>query len=707
MKKIKYFICLALTCVMSFAFGGCLLSDLFTTMGLTTPRLSFDSSNNTISWLWDPDAVSYTLYDGLNPLDTFTTVEEGYELEENPVLHTLSIEPYLTEYKEYNFKIQAFISEDINKYSDVVVYLYKNPNIAKDDSYGVIINNSNLAPQNVTYSNYTLSWDPVENAGTYFVCAIHSDGEILSFSTTETQANVFDYVANGITIFRVGSNMGEGKSYFSSMVPVNTVTAENTYKQIYFFNGELHDYYINSAQELVKVLYYSFITKDTSIDVRFSPAGLIDVMGSETALTSSVIGNYVDAITETCYYDFRYEKDGSIYQYNFVFDFKGYATPTTHNDNVSVQNSANVTLNQSNLILPYYENYTFSQRQSDYDSFASDNQMILVNCSTSEELYWAIEGGATPVFTSTTSKAYTLYQNAKSVLVDIISNQMTEYEKVLSIYDNIAYNSVYDYAALTKSYPTKYKCFYLESLLEDYASTRVAVCDGYSKTFSLLCNMEGIDAYRVTGVAVTSNGEGAHAWNKVKLDDKWYVVDITWTESTLIDEDASTYYNQQVYEILGHSYFLVNDNFVLNDHYEYSNPTDRSRFTSNYGFSAFTEYFPTIYLDLEINTSADFYDYYSNTTFANPSNPSQVCDRIINTALEAQALVSHLESAGATSVEFMISSTATSAVTQAIINVMINAGFSGYELYTNEITYSSTSNTVSGFVYVFGIPSSN
>ena len=95
MKKLKYLICLALTCVMSFAFGGCILSDLFTTMGLTTPRLSFDSSNNTISWLWDPDAVSYTLYDGLNPLDTFTTVEEGYELEEDHVLHTISIEPYL------------------------------------------------------------------------------------------------------------------------------------------------------------------------------------------------------------------------------------------------------------------------------------------------------------------------------------------------------------------------------------------------------------------------------------------------------------------------------------------------------------------------------------------------------------------------------------------------------------------------------------
>ena len=375
---------------------------------------------------------------------------------------------------------------------------------------------------------------------------------------------------------------------------------------------------------------------------------------------------------------------------------------------MSVQGGVNETLNQSNLILPYYENYTFSQRESDYDGFASDNQMILVTCSTSEELYWAVEGGATPVFTSTTSKAYTLYQNAKNVLIEIISNQMTEYEKVLSIYDNIAYNSVYDYAALTKSYPTKYKCFYLESMLEEYASTRVAVCDGYSKTFSLLCNMEGIDAYRVTGVAEPSpNNFGAHAWNKVKLDDKWYVVDITWTESKLIDEDASTYFNKQVYEILGHSYFLVNDNFVLNDHFEYSNPADRSRFTSLKGFSKFTEYFPTVYLDLEINASADFFDYYSNTKFANTSNPSALCDRIINTVSEAQALVSHLESAGATSVEFMMSSTVTTAVRQSIINVMINAGFDGYELYTNEITYSSTSKTVSGFVYVFGIPSSN
>jgi hypothetical protein len=219
--------------------------------------------------------------------------------------------------------------------------------------------------------------------------------------------------------------------------------------------------------------------------------------------------------------------------------------------------------------------------------------------------------------------------------------------------------------------------------------------------------MEGIDAYRVTGMAQTSNGLGAHAWNKVKLGENWYVVDITWTESTLVDENNSTYYNKQVYEILGHSYFLVNDNFVLNDHFVYEDPEDRSRFASEYGMSSFTYYFPSVYMQIEIEDSPYFYDYYSNTKFVLSSNPSVTHDHIIQTTNEAQALVSHLSSIGAKSVEFMVPATISALTRQSIINIMINAGFEGYELYTTTLTYSSTAKTVSGNVYVFGKATSN
>ena len=56
------------------------------------------------------------------------------------------------------------------------------------------------------------------------------------------------------------------------------------------------------------------------------------------------------------------------------------------------------------------------------------------------------------------------------------------------------------------------------------------VCAGYALAFEMLCNGVGIDT-----VAVTSYD---HAWNKVRLDDSWYNVDLTWD-----DTDQVIYYD--------------------------------------------------------------------------------------------------------------------------------------------------------------------
>ena len=53
----------------------------------------------------------------------------------------------------------------------------------------------------------------------------------------------------------------------------------------------------------------------------------------------------------------------------------------------------------------------------------------------------------------------------------------------------------------------------------------VAVCNGIAKTFVVLCGIEGITAVKVNG---TVSGD-AHAWNKVLINEKWYIVDSTWS----------------------------------------------------------------------------------------------------------------------------------------------------------------------------------
>ena len=72
-----------------------------------------------------------------------------------------------------------------------------------------------------------------------------------------------------------------------------------------------------------------------------------------------------------------------------------------------------------------------------------------------------------------------------------------------------------------------------------------AVCEGYACAAKLILNALGVECDIQTGDV--TNG-GGHAWNIVKVDDKWYQLDITWN-----DPSPSR-----------HDYFLVTDDFMKN-----------------------------------------------------------------------------------------------------------------------------------------------
>lgn len=66
-------------------------------------------------------------------------------------------------------------------------------------------------------------------------------------------------------------------------------------------------------------------------------------------------------------------------------------------------------------------------------------------------------------------------------------------------------------------------------------ATGKSVCAGYSLTFELLMNAAGIPT-----VATFSD---VHAWNKIKLDDNWYAIDVTWDDGGNVSQIHYTYYN--------------------------------------------------------------------------------------------------------------------------------------------------------------------
>lgn len=127
-----------------------------------------------------------------------------------------------------------------------------------------------------------------------------------------------------------------------------------------------------------------------------------------------------------------------------------------------------------------------------------------------------------------------------------VESDLSEYER-----EKVAHNFVLE------------KCEYDESLKDaktvpqDKASAfdpygvmveGIAVCEGYARTFQMLCNGLGLDCINVIG---ESEGE-LHMWNAVQLDGDYYYVDTTWDDK---GDDAFMY-----------DYFNISEKQLLNDH---------------------------------------------------------------------------------------------------------------------------------------------
>ena len=139
---------------------------------------------------------------------------------------------------------------------------------------------------------------------------------------------------------------------------------------------------------------------------------------------------------------------------------------------------------------------------------------------------------------------------AEALLVHIVTPEMSEYEKVKAIHDHIINYTEYDYER------------YLNGTVPEVSHSArgvfeygLAVCQGYAYAFELLCDLAGLECDYVTGTA----GGGGHAWNQVKVDGKWYNIDVTW-------DDPIYYLNGVLTPYLGYDYFLVSDEVLYQDH---------------------------------------------------------------------------------------------------------------------------------------------
>lgn len=127
---------------------------------------------------------------------------------------------------------------------------------------------------------------------------------------------------------------------------------------------------------------------------------------------------------------------------------------------------------------------------------------------------------------------------AQERIKSLIRPGMSNYEKILTIHDDIVSNTTYTLS-------TGSDCCTV--LLE-----RSGVCDGFSRTMWLLLRMCDIPCQIVIGHTTEP-----HAWNLVKLNNSWYHLDATWDAPIIAGTDR---------QLISHDYFMVSDEQISRDH---------------------------------------------------------------------------------------------------------------------------------------------
>ena len=133
-------------------------------------------------------------------------------------------------------------------------------------------------------------------------------------------------------------------------------------------------------------------------------------------------------------------------------------------------------------------------------------------------------------------------KKAAAILKKIIKPKMTDLQKERAIHDYIVKNTVYDYKNFING------TIPMESYTDYGALVKGrAVCDGYAKAMFRLLNKAGVKCLYIVGTASDENGSYAHAWNKVKINGKYYNVDATWDDPVYSDGKngiSYDYYNK-------------------------------------------------------------------------------------------------------------------------------------------------------------------
>lgn len=180
------------------------------------------------------------------------------------------------------------------------------------------------------------------------------------------------------------------------------------------------------------------------------------------------------------------------------------------------------------------------------------------------------------------AKRKELEEKVAEITSEIITDGMSDLDKELAINAYLCDNAVYDNDALENAEENDFK--YVDERYNDSFTAygvlvnNVGVCASYSAAFKLLADAADLESVVVTGYL---EGNLPHAWNKVKLDGKWNIVDATNNDNDVVQNALFNLSDSAAYSML-----VEDERFVLDSNlYDYEAPSDDNeyyRITDNY-----------------------------------------------------------------------------------------------------------------------------
>lgn len=146
--------------------------------------------------------------------------------------------------------------------------------------------------------------------------------------------------------------------------------------------------------------------------------------------------------------------------------------------------------------------------------------------------------------TDNVQKRLRLYEAFKEDILSLITEDMTDFQKAVTVHDYIVMNLKYD---------TSYNVYDAVNM----ALGGSGVCQGYAQMFYDICANElGMGC----GFAVGQNkspGEAGHIWNVINIDGAWYHTDATYDDPLFIDSETEALTDAPLR--VSHKYFLISD----------------------------------------------------------------------------------------------------------------------------------------------------